>query len=320
MADDPNKTGNAKPVRLRPTIINPPVRPRAAKRAKDAPTETPFVTTPTAIPGVERRRIGANHADMVRLGPGAEPRVCARALRLVEAFVPESAREEHVPRWGQEAEKDAERLVAEALDLAKVEVMGRATGYVGRIGDLLAAIDIDALREGRRTPLLGAPAALAPIIDTSRKLASARSELRQLVSLARDALDPLKRLRDALDSHARAIADAILETEAAALAASFLAEHLTTQRPDLSRRFVQREMDLTQTALRVRDSQFERERQLEAPRALITKIQDVVLLPLPDWLDGADALASAASARRLTPTEAGELQHRLRAILRNLEA
>lgn len=300
MSDDSKAKTDAKPGaapnRLRPTVIATPAkRVKAIAAAPAAPrpqTSAPKVNRPTVLPGVARRRIAVRSADMKRLSPGVEPRTAARAVRLVDGFVVEDAREDHVVQWGQAAQQHGGALL-EAPEVPQADVAGQARGYVGRIVQLLAAIDI----------------------DPSRKLTVARAELEKLVCLARATLAPLENLKAALDSHARRLEEARLEIEAAALAALFLSEYLTSSRPDLSRGFLLREISLTRTALEIRGGEFERDSQRQTPRALIITIQDAVLVDLPECLD-----ALGHARRRLNPTEAGELQHRLRTLLRKLDA
>lgn len=277
----------------------------------------PIVSTPTVLPGVTRKRISVSPADLTRLFPGATPRTAARAARLVDGFVEEGARDQHVASWGQAAQKRYVDLVSGAQEVSQTDVVGRTHGYIGRIAHLLEAIDIETICNAGRSPLFGLLSPASERIDTPRKLAAVRTELAHLVHLTRDALASLLDLKASLDEHSRRIDEAGLEIEAAALSALFLSEHLTTSQPGLSRRFLQREMSLTKTALQIRGGQLVRDGQVEEPLALVATIQDVVLLLLPEWLA---ALASARAARyRLNPTQAGELQHRLRTLLRKLE-
>ena len=284
MADDPK----ARPGRLRPTIIDAPVR-----HAKAA---APVVRGPTAIPGVERRRIVLGQADLSRLCPGVAPQTAARAVRLVDGFVVEEARDHHVDLWGHKAQQDGAALVEDAIALAAGDLAPDTRGHVDRIAVLLDAIDL----------------------ETPRSFAAARAELDQLIHLVRTALAPLQQLRDTLADHARRLDAASLEIEAAALAALFLSEHLAASRPELARRFLQREMSLSKTAVDIRASQFERDSQAAEPRVLVAAIEDVLLAALPGWLG--DAATLIRSRRSPNPTQTAELQNRLRAILRQLPA
>ncbi len=326
MTDDPDPNADPKPVapgRLRPTIVAPPAGKRRAKGGPDAtrPASTPTVRAPTAIPGVERKRIAVRAADLVRLSPGAAPQAASRAVRLIDGFVVEGAREPHVDAWGQAAEQRHEALVREALDLSQAQVLSRARGPIDGIIVRLEAIDIDAVCADRRPALFSLLEAAGDRIDTPRKLAAARTELERLAGQARAVLDGLADLKASLDDHARRVDETSLELEAAALAALFLAERLAADRPELSRRFLQREISLTKTVLRIRGGQLARADQVQEPLTLITLIQEVVLRDLSDWLVAVAALAGSRQARgRLSSTEVADLRHRLRALLRNLQA
>nr|WP_295111213.1 hypothetical protein [uncultured Caulobacter sp.] len=279
MSDDPEPKA---PKRLRPTIIAAP-----AKRVKPM-----AATMPTVIPGVARKRIAVRSADMARLCPGVASHTAARAVRFVDGFVVEDARERHVVEWGQATQERAAALL-DAPEFSLADVPDQARGYVGRIAAVLAALDI----------------------DTPRRRAATRAELEKLLCLTQAVLGTLRDFQTALDDQARRFSEVSLEIEAAALAALFLSEHLAPLRPELSRDFLRREMSLTQTALAIRGGQFERDSQLQHTRALVATIQDVVLVSLPDCLA---ALGRARS--RLNPTEAGELEHSFRAIVRKLDA
>lgn len=327
MSDDPEAKADRKdqaPRRLRPTIIEPPAR--RAEGPQDAPSRpgaprapTPIVRAPTAIPGAQRSRVPVNTADMARLSPNATPRTAARAVRLVETFVVEGADDLHVDQWGLAVQQRCAALTLDEQALLRPELVDQARDYVGRIAERLAAIDIEAICKAGPSPLFGLLEPASERVDTPRKLAAVRTRLSEFMGLTQAALDPLLKLQTSLDDHARHIDESSLEIESAALAALFLSEHLATAWPELSRRFLQREMSLTETAVELRSAQFARTRQVEEPRALIAAIRDVVLTTLPEWLASIAPLTSAAR-RDLNPVEVNELQHRLRAILRNLQA
>lgn len=322
MADDPEAKASGAPRRLRPTVIEPPARRAADPRdvaASPAAPRTPAATvvTPTVIPGAQRKRIAVGAADMQRLSPGVAPAIAAGAVRLVDGFVAESARERHVDLWGQAAQERCAVLVPDFVALSQVEVLGRAQGYVARIVQVLGMIDIETPGDGLLALLLGDTAGAAEKrIDTPRKLRAARAELKQLAGLSRAALEPLLKLVAALEDQARGIDEAGLEIEAAALSAMFLAEHLSSARPELSRLFLQREMSLTRTVVELRGDRFERGRLVAEARALATAIEQEVIVTLLDWLESTVVL----DKRRVSPLETTELQGRLRTLLRKLES
>lgn len=327
-ADVPPATGG--PGRLRPTVIVPAARPRQSKAqraepGRSAPPVAPVssgVVTPTAIPGVERKRIAVTAADMARLSPGVAPAIAARAIKLVESFVVEGARDRDAVLWGHAAQQEYATLVSQTLELSQDPLLTKVSGYVGRMSGLLGAIDLEAI--------CGITPAAGPIgqwfrratdrIDTPAELSAARDEIDHLVRLTGAALEPLLALGQAIDQQSRQIDAAGASVEAAALAAAFLSEHLQRSQPALSRRFLDRSMSLTESALQIRGSASLRENQIEQPLQLIAAIQNVALVTLPGWLSSLAALTSVASgARPPTPTQAGELADQLRTILQHLQ-
>lgn len=325
MPDDAAPTGSAPaaPPRLRPTVMGPIAAKPRAPRPPVAPPPASAVAAPTAIRGTERRRIAVTAADIARLSPGVTPAVAATAVRLVEGFVVEGTRDRTITLWGHGAQADYAELISRTFDLAQAEVLGRVRAYVGRMIDLLGAIDLPAI-------LGTAPAAgvfgrlfggAAGRIADPCALADARVELDQLVRLTGAALDPLLTLRDAVEGQYRRIDAVGRDVAAAALAAAFLSEHLAADQPALSRRFLERSMSLSQTVLQISGNTPLRDSQADEPLRLVAAIQDVVLVTLPGWLSAVAALTAAtATARRPTPTETGELQHRLQTILQQLKA
>ncbi|MGB3928593.1 MAG: hypothetical protein WBL20_06495 [Sphingobium sp.] len=333
MSDDADPGGGSDqggpPRRLRPTIIGPVAGTRPRKRAgtvervpgAENPLRPSPIAIPTVIPGVERKRIAVSAVDIERLSPGLSAEVAARAVRLVEGFVVEGARDRQVTMWGHAVQRDYADIVSRVLTLSQNDVMERVRGYVGRMITLLDAIDLEAVcGAGQSAGLFGRFFRSAGgRIDSSSELGAARLELDQLVRLTGEALEPLLTLKDALEEQSRRIDVVGKDIEATTLAAAFLSEYLAKDQPGLSRRFLERSMSLTQTLIQIRGSQPLRGSQVEQPLRLIAAIQDVVLVALPGWLGAITALTTASSAgRRLTPTETGELQHQLRTILQQL--
>lgn len=316
-----------RPGRLRPTIIvSEDGRPRVAEPKRASParfaTPSPTVTVPTAIPGVERKRIAVTATDVAHLGANVAPAIAAHAVRLVEGFVVEGARDRQVILWGHAAQQEYADLVSRTLELSQDDVLDKVRSYVRRITDLLSAIDLESICGV--APAAGAIGRLFrranDRIDTPRELDAARRELDHLVRLTSAALEPLLTLRDAIEQQSLRIDVAGDSVEAAALSAAFLSEHLRDAKPALSRHFLDRSLNLTATALQIRGSVALRESQIEQPLCLIAAIQDVVLVTLPGWLSGLSALTNMAPTNRApTPTEAGELAFTLRTILQQLK-
>ena len=283
---------------------------------------TPVVAKPTAIPGVERKRIAVDRADLRKLSPQASPAVLERAIRLVETFTVGRAGVRQTVLWGHRLQQDYSDLVSRILELSQAEVLKRVNGYINRMVDILAAVDLEAV-SGVATPagLLGQYFKTANRkIDTPEELNRARDELDQLVRLMGAALEQLLALKENLEQHAREVGKVGDEVEASAIAAEFLSTYLRKGQPALSQRFIERSMSLTQTVAQIRGSASVGEMQIEQPLRLIGAIQNVALVMVPGWLGSIAALTAMLEGRRKpTPTETGELSSQLRNILQQLK-
>ncbi len=306
-----------------PTVVAPPGAGVRARSTNAADAETPAqAPRPTAIPGVERKRIAVELSDIRKLAPLAKPGVLEKALALVQSFVVESARDRQAVLWGHPLQQDYSDLVSRTLELSQADTLKRATGYIGRMTDILGSIDIEAVcGAASRTGILAQYLKKTNSrIDTPEELEAARIELDQLVRLMGDALESLLSLKETLERHAQRIEELGNEAEASALAASFLSDHLRASRPPLSQRFLERGMSLTQTVAQIRSGVSMREVQAEQPLKLIGAIQNVALVLVPGFLGSIASLTTMLlSNRKLTPTEAGELAYQLRNILQQLK-
>lgn len=313
------------PASAGPTAVVPPDIGARDRRPIAAVAQTPPAplrpARPTAIPGVERKRIVVELSDMRKLSPLAKPGVLAMALALVQSFVVESARDRQAVLWGHRLQQDHSNLVSRTLELSQADVLKKATGYVGRMIDILGSIDIEAVCGTSRTGIFVQYLKKANSrVDTPGELEAARIELSHLVRLMGEALEELLSFKEALEQHASRIEDMGDEAEALALAASFLADHLRASRPSLSQRFLERAMSLTQTVAQIRSGVSMRDVQIEQPLRLIGAIQNVALVMVPGFLGSIASITTMlAGNRKLTPTEAGELAYQLRDILQQLK-
>lgn len=301
----------------------------ASVQERQAPSESrhpaaPKAFGPTAVPGVERKRIPVGIEELGKLSPGAGPEVLERALRLVETYVEEEATDRTAVLWGQRSQEDYSELVSESLSLSQADALVRARGYLGRMMEILQSIDVEAVS----TAVRGGGGAVAEYlrgmnkkIDTLKELEAARVELDQLVKLMSAALIDLLDLKERIEKQSRRIDEIGDEVDAAALAALFLSDHESKRSPQLSRRFFERSMSLTQSGVQIRGSITISAVQIEQPLRLIRAIQDVALVTLPGWLGSIASLSVLSQgARKLTPTEAGELARQLRKIVEQLQA
>lgn len=319
--------GAAKPKKLAgPTVIEvgaSGARDPGARSSKidRPPPRSPKVKGPTAISGVERRRIPVSLDDLRKLLPNAEPEILERALRLIETDVVEEETDRNAVLWGHRIQQDYSDLVSETLSLSQADVLKRVAGYVNRTMEILGSIDLMAICGiAGSTGVLGHYLKImTKKIDTPEELEAARVELDQLVKLMGAALEDLLILKEKLERHSSQIGEIGDESEAAALGAEFLSAYLRSSEPRLSRHFLERSMSLTQTAVQIRGSISMRDTQIEQPLRLIGTIQNVALVMMPGWLGSIASLTTLARERKPTPTEAGELAYQLRNILQQLQ-
>lgn len=326
MAEVASRQRDEAGIGAKPSVMNPPSR--AAKPLR-APAQVAAVAPrkavelgPTAIPGVERKRIAVDRSDLAKLSPQGRPTVLGQARGLIEAFVVEGARDRQAVLWGHRLQQDYSELVSRSLELSQAEIVKRVTAYIGRMSEILGAIDLEAVcgvAPGRGLLTLYFKSVNSRI-DTPEELQRARVELDQLLALLSAALEPLLSLKETLEQHCRRVEEIGDEVEAAALAAEFLSAHLGEIAKPLSQRFLERSMSLTQTVVQIRGNAALRTLQIEQPLRLIAAIQNVALVMVPGWLGSIAAVtAMLEQKRQVTPTQAGELTHQLRTILQKLE-
>lgn len=301
-----------------PTVIKSDV-PRAARPDRARPPAPP-VTAPTAIPGVERKRLPVTLDDLTPLAAGASPQVMDRALRLLQGYVADGATERTAILWGYKAQQDYADLISETLSLSQALIFKKSTRYIARVLEILKAIDLSAVSDGGAgAGARGYFRKMTKKIDTRDELEAARKELDQLLGLMRGALNELLDLKDKLEQSSTRVTDIGTDVEAAALAAQFLSNYLQPTEKRLSERFLERSMSLTQTALQIKGSNFTRETEIDQPLRLISAIQNVALVMIPAWLGSIASMTVLTQGRAPTQTEAGELTDQLQKILEQLQ-
>jgi len=312
---------------IRPTVVSPPARKKDAPTggATTSPEETKggrpvTLSAPTAIPGVARKRIPVEASDLRRLSPGAGAGIVDRALVLIAGFVPEKATERKAILWGHELQKSYGNVIAGALALSQAPVLHKIEGYIARMMEILQAVDLLAIAGQAGSAFGEYFKGINKKIDTPDELAVAQNELDQLVHHMGGALDELLDLKDKLERNAAELNRVATQAEAAALAALFLSQYLGKKQPQLAERFVERSMSLTQTLAQIRGNGAIREIQIEHPIRMVGAIQNVILVSMPDFLSSIAAINSLAARNRvMSPTEAGELNYKLRDIIEQLK-
>jgi len=325
---------DARNKKLRPTVVESPVA--STRKAADAlsrrveppvPAASPVVAAPvvrqpTAIPGFERQRIAVQPDELERLSPGAASEVYMQAGALIAVFVVDKATERKAILWGHDQQKAYSDLVGQALTLSRSPVLYKVQSYLTRTMDILASIDLlAACGHGAGGVMDRMLQRVNTRIDTPGELASAQAELEKLVALMAAALEELLDFKDQLLGVVERTEAAGAQLEAAAIAASFLSQHLSNKKDAVAQRFAERAMSLTQTLALIREGGATRSLQLEQPISLVSAIQNVVLVMLPGFIGNiASITALYVTKTAITQTEAGEMAYRLRDIVEQLKS
>ena len=320
--------------KLRPTVIESPVgsrRKAADARARRADPPAPVVSPvgaappvqqPTAIPGVERQRIAVQPGELERITPGAAAHIYVQAGALITSFVVDKATERKAILWGHDLQKAYGDLMSQALTLSRSPVLRKVQGYLARTMDILGSIDVlAACGHGSGGGLSRIFQRVNSRIDTPGELVSAQAELEKLVALMAAALQELLDLKDQFLGVAEHTDAAGAQLEAAAIAASFLSQHLPNQKDSVAQRFAERAMSLTQTLALIQEGVATRSAQLEQPIRMVSAIQNVALVMLPGFIGSMASITGLSFTKTaITPTEAGELAYRLQDIVERLKS
>jgi len=309
---------------LRPTVIKPSGDRRAMRDAVSVPIEHAPKSSPpmkpTAIPGVQRRRLEVTIVDLAKIAPLAGKDVLRRAVAILQEVVADAATERSAILWGHALQEEYGRSVSRMLELSHDPVMVKAAGYVNRMSSILAAIDLKAIAEAN--PGVGQYLKrLNQRIDTPDELDGERFELDQLVGLMANTMEPLLSVKDAIERQVAETERLAVEIEAMSIAADYLAGRPSPKKPELARIYTDRGIGLTHTLAQIRETAALRGAQAAQPLSLIAAVQEIALVTVPGWLSSLSAMTTMLrSQRRPTPTEASELDHRLRHILQQLKS
>ena len=303
----------------RRTRGRPDETPTAQERTARQPSALPKLEKPTAITGTERKRIPVEAKDLRQIAPGVDNRIVEQAMRLIASFVVEKASDRKAIMWGHDIQRSHSELATETLALSQAPTFRKVEGYLGRMMDILRAVDIMAAC-GYDSSVFGQYLkGVNARIDRPEELSAAQTELDQLVRYMSAALDELLDLKDKFERHAGKLEAIASEIEASALAALFLSRYLQKEKASAAQRFLERSMSLTQTLAQIREGAAIREIQIDHPIRLVGAIQNVALVAMPDLLAGIATVVSLdARKTRLSQTEAGELNYKLRDIITRL--
>lgn len=269
------------------------------------------------MPGVEPARITIELSDLRKLSPGLDERVYEEAKKLLSGFREDKAKDRKAIMWGHALQTSYSDLVTEILALAQTPVLVKVNRYLGRMMEILGAIDLLAACGHGSGLLQEYFRGVNSKIDTPAELSAAHAELDELVGHMNNALEQLLELKEEIEKRSERIDLLSIEVEASALAALFLSIRLREDKGQIAQHFTERSMSLTQCLVQIRESTLMRQSQIEQPIRMITAIQNIALVMLPGFLGSIASLVTLS--RRISLTEANELHDQLRIIQTNLK-
>ncbi len=317
--------------KLQPTVFTPSAKtvPKSSRgegtmqSTTNAIPVTPSVKQPTAIPGIERKRLAVSTRDLQVLAPVSSTKVYEEAIRLLNTVVVEKLTERKVVTWGFEPQQAYGALVNRTLILVQSPVLVQTSGYLNRMMEILGSIDLMAIcGHGNGNGFLGGLFKGAnQKIDTLDELSAAQAELRQIVEYLQMMLRELLDLKDQFEQHTREYELVAIDVEASVVATLFLAKHLQkdTATANLGARFRDQSMSLTQTLAQIKEGEPMRKLQIEQPIQMVGAIQSVVLVMLPGFMSSIAAVITQVTNKQApNPTEAGEINRQLQTIINQL--
>jgi hypothetical protein len=304
-----------------PTLPRPTPTVMPAGVAKPSLPNPVQVTKPTTIPGVERKRIGVTLADLHGSNDGVNQDVLEQALQLILATNVDSLTDRTVVLWGHDLQKCYTDLVTKCLTLSQSGVLSKVSTYLSRMMEILGSIDLRKVSgleggDGVMSRLLKKATART---DSVAELESVLHELGQLIKLMNDTLQDLLQLKEQLEQVSGEINGLGTSIEVYVVTSAFLGSYLEGTNQTLAQRFHERCLSLTQTLAQIRSGGSIRMIQVEQPLQLISAVQNVALVRVPDWI-GSIVSIKTMMGRGFKPTvtEIDELGHKTTAIIAKL--
>ena len=207
-----------KPTSLPPSAFAKPTTPRVEI--------APPVTSPSAL-GKRRERIPVTLSDLQKKNGQTEIPVLEEALRLIQVFNADTAKDEDGILWGTQVQQDHSRLVSEGLALVQSEVVTRTMRSFNRIALLLRQIRLEKVFGPGGSGLLSRIIRKRTSeIDTPAELEVAQQEIAQLVQLMGRDVTELIAFKGKIELNLSSLKNAHSKVEAAAIAAQYLADYV----------------------------------------------------------------------------------------------
>ncbi len=300
-----------------------PTRIGAANSAPSFPEpDWPQTFKPSAMPGTIRSRISVTLSDLEKVQARIQQPVLTRAIQMVQEFSPDAATISSAVLFGSDIQERHNALVTEGLKLARSEIFAKASRQIGRMMEILRLIRLEKVFGKRSGGFLSRTLKRASQeIDTPEELEDAEREIEQIVALVNNSIGKLLELKAEAESLSAEIEKIRLESEAASVAALYIADYLAKRsRPDIASRFTERSVSLTATSAQIQGGSSIRLLQIEQPLQLISVVQNVVLVTLPGLIASISAMQTMLKgANQPTVTQIDELGDQIRQILDSIK-
>ena len=301
-----------KPTTLTPSAFTKPVTPRVEI--------APPVTGPSVF-GKKRERIPVTLPDLQKKNGQTEIPVLEEALRLIQVFNADTAKDEDGIYWGTQVQQEHSRLVSEGLALVQSEVVTRTMRSFNRIALLLRQIRLEKVFGPGGSGLLSRMIRKhTSEIDTPAELEEAQQEIAHLVQLMDRDIAELVAFKGKIESNLSALKVTHGKVEAAAIAAQYLAEYLVSKsRQSLAQRFSDRGMSLMTSFGQMMSGMVVGQGQVQDVLSLISVVQNTVLVTVPIMLSSIAAMQMVVKRdKQPTVTEVNELGDQLKNLIKSI--
>lgn len=266
------------------TVIKPP------------PPKPPIaLEKPSAIAGVARKGVEVTREALLSCFPGTDEAVVEKSIKLLRQTVVEIITESQGLQWGMKTQQRYGELVQESLSLSSHKSIQDSNRHLNRLLNLLQEISAEFQeKDGWFGKKKGNP---------WEKFQEVRPEILQLSSLLNQLLPELIRIQSSLGGIAREHSLLVIELDAEAISAKYLAEQLGTSSKHQSvvNCLMSRSLSLVQTVAQMQQGTMTRQSTIQDIEKLVSRVQDGVLVKLPAWTEQIGAYQSKSA---ITETDA----------------
>lgn len=269
--------------------------------------KTTVVKTATVVPGVVRKGIEVSLDKLKEKYPLNEVKILRLVQKILKHTYLDTIDSISASQWGMNKQSRYQDLVNESLQLLDSRTMQDALQYSSRLQNLLGEI-AEEFEENKGV------LSMFTKNDPKKKLDLIREELNQLKDMLGNILPDLRQIQRKLEISITDFEKLYDDIMALAVSANFLADDIDDT--NLSSNFSAQEMSLTKMAATIKEGIVLRKANIKRVDALADKIQDIVLVSLPGWIETATLEFRGES---LTETTSYRLKQDLQDILRKLQ-